>query len=371
MANRAFKYRLYPNKNQQIQFNKTFGCVRFTYNHCLNLQQERYAAGQGYMSKTGMNNYCNRILKDDYPFLKEVDKFALTNAVYHLDAGFQRMFQHRGKHPKFKSKHKSRASYTTNFTNGNIKVLDGRIQLPKIGKVKAVIHRTASEEYALKSATVSMEKDHTYYVSILYEYEEKSISSMNSNAVGLDYKSDGLYKTSNGDTCNMPHYFRKSQPALVKAQRKLKHKVKGSNNWVKQQKKIARVHRHIANQRKDYLHKKSTEIVNQYGIVCVEDLDMKAISNKGFRNGKATMDNGYGMFLNMLEYKLHDRGGKLVKVDKWYPSSQICCQCGSRQVLSLSDRLYCCPVCGMELDRDHNAAINIKEEGLRILRNAS
>lgn len=140
---------------------------------------------------------------------------------------------------------------------------------------------------------------------------------------------------------------------------------------MKQQKKIARVHRHIANQRKDYLHKKSTEIVNQYGIVCVEDLDMKAISNKGFRNGKATMDNGYGMFLNMLEYKLHDRGGKLVKVDKWYPSSQICCQCGSRQVLSLSDRLYCCPVCGMELDRDHNAAINIKEEGLRILRNAS
>ena len=121
MANRAFKYRLYPNKNQQIQFNKTFGCVRFTYNHCLNLQQERYAAGQGYMSKTGMNNYCNRILKDDYPFLKEVDKFALTNAVYHLDAGFQRMFQHRGKHPKFKSTHKSRASYTTNFTNGTSK----------------------------------------------------------------------------------------------------------------------------------------------------------------------------------------------------------------------------------------------------------
>lgn len=142
-----------------------------------------------------------------------------------------------------------------------------------------------------------------------------------------------------------------------------------SNNYIKQLRKINKIHKHISNQRLDNLHKISTEIANQYDIVCVETLDMKAISNKGFGNGKATLDNGYGMFLNMLEYKLADRGKYFVKVDKWYPSSQICSCCGTRQRLSLVDRIYKCD-CGLIINRDHNAAINIKNEGLRILKTA-
>lgn len=369
MANRAYKYRIYPSNEQASLLAKTFGCVRFVYNKCLEEQERLYASGGKYASRTAMNNYCNHTLKNEFPFLREVDKFALTNAIYHLDDGYKRMFRHQGRHPRFKSRRKSRASYTTNWTNGNIKVFDHHIQLPKLGKVKAVIHRPVPEGYILKSATVSMERDGTYYVSVLYAYEADIPLNAGHRAVGLDYKSDGLYVSSDGETCDMPHYYRESQAVLAKAQRKLRHKEKGSRNWEKQQRKIAKIYRHTANQRKDSLHKKSTEIANRYDIVCVEDLNMRAMTNKAFGNGKATLDNGYGMFLNMLEYKLADRGKSFVKVDKWYPSSQVCSCCGKRKKLSLEDRIYQCN-CGLVIDRDYNAAINIKKEGLRRLKSA-
>ncbi len=314
-----------------------------------------------------MNNYCTRELKEKYPFLRDADKFALTNAICHLDKAYKRMFRHEGRHPKFKSKRRSRKSYTTNLSNGNIKVFEAKIQLPKLGRIKAVIHRIAPEEYVLKSATVLMERDGSFYVSVLYEYDEVNNSSMGNEIVGLDYKSDGLFVSSDGECCNMPKYFRQSEPRLAKAQRKLKNKVRGSNNWEKQRRKIAKIHRHIANQRKDFLHKKSTEITNRYDIVCVEDLNLRAMSNKGFGNGKATLDNGYGMFLIMLNYKLRARCKKLVKVDKWYPSSQLCSSCGHRKEMPLSERTYKCPNCGAVIDRDMNAAINILNEGRRFL----
>lgn len=184
------------------------------------------------------------------------------------------------------------------------------------------------------------------------------------NVIGLDYKSDGLYADSNGLVCGSPKYYRKSQKKLAKLQRQLSRKQKGSNNRNKARIKVAKLQKHTSNQRLDFLHKKSTEIANQYDVVCVETLDMKSMSNKGFGNGKATLDNGYGLFLNLLEYKLNDRGKYFIKVDKWYPSSQICCKCGNKHKLLLSDRTYRCE-CGNVLDRDYNAAINILNEGLK------
>ena len=177
---------------------------------------------------------------------------------------------------------------------------------------------------------------------------------------------------SNGNKAMVHKYYRESHKKLAKEQRKLSRKTgyrkkeNKSNNYLKQLRKINSIHRHIANQRLDSLHKKSTEIANQYDIVCIEDLNMKAIGNKGFGNGKATFDNGYGMFISMLEYKLKLRGKYLVRIDKWFPSSQICKCCGSIKKLSLKDRVYRCD-CGYTGDRDHNAAINILNEGLRIL----
>lgn len=368
--NRAYRYRIYPDDKQKEQLEKTFGCCRYVYNAVLDLQKKRYTEGEKYLSKINANNFCNRELKVSNPWLKEVDKFALTNTIFALDTGFQKFFDKAGGYPKFKSKKRSKNSYTTNSTNGNICVNENSVKLPKLGRVKAVIHRNAPKEWILKSATVTKEHDGTYYCSVLYEMETVIVHEAKecngAKVIGLDYKSDGLYMDSEGKVCGSPKYYKRSMEILAKRQRKLKHKKTGSNNYYKQQKKIAKLHRHTANQRKDFLHKESLSIAKTYDIVCVEDLNMRAMSNKSFGNGRATLDNGYGMFINMLEYKLTERGKHLVKVSKWYASSQICSKCGRKQSMGLGVRTYRCE-CGMIMDRDKNAAINIKNEGIRTL----
>ena len=372
MQNRAIVYRLYPNQKQKEQLSKTFGCVRFVYNKILNLQEENHKKGIKHLSKFDANTYCNHELKKKFEWLKEVDKWALTNSIFNLEDSYKRFFAGQGGYPKYKNKHKAKKSYTTNFANGNIKILKNKIQLPKLGKVKASISKLPKDSWKIKSATITENRDGSYQVSILFEYEDLPISYIKQteeNTIGLDYKSSCLYMDSNGNSAEMPHYYKLSQDKLAKKQRKLKNKQIGSKNYSKEQKKISKLHRHISNQRKDYLHKKSTEIANRYSYVCVENLNMKNMSNKGFGNGKSTLDNGYGYFLTLLDYKLKERGGNLIKVDKWFPSSQLCSDCGYQfhQVKHLSIRTWVCPKCGVKHDRDINAAINIKREGIRLL----
>ena len=369
MANKTIEYAIYPNSAQNEQCQKTFGCCRFVYNQMIGVHKDRYEKGEKFMSKISANNYCNEILKNRYPFLREVDKFALSNAIFNLDSAYRRFFNHLSNFPKYKDKHNSKKSYRTCLTGKNIVIGDNYIKLPKLGKVKAVIHRKPNIDWKIKSATVCQNKDGTYYVAILFEYEQgvTNVTVTEDTTLGLDYKSDGLYVDSNGHCCEMPHYFRKSSDKLAKRQYELSKKVFGSKNYNKQKTKIAKIHRHIANQRKDFLHKESIAIAKQYSCVCVENLNMKALSNKGFGNGKATLDNGYGMFLNMLEYKLKEHGGYLVKVEKFYPSSQICHWCGQRNLSlrNLRIREWDCPNCGKtKIDRDWNAALNIKYKGL-------
>ena len=370
MANRAIKYRLYPTTEQSIMFAKTFGCCRKVYNLMLSDKIKSYQNTNSFGKQTPA------MYKADYPYLKEVDSLALANVQLHLQQALKNCFASKHcKFPVFKSAKHSRKSYTTNNQNGTIAIYDNEIKFPKIGKVKAVIHRIPDANWKVKSATISQDSDGKFYASVLFEYNTTitSVSKLSSKAIGMDYKSDGLYMDSNGNKAQMHKYYREGHKKLAKAQRKLSRQVgsrKGeskSNNYIKQQKKLAKIHRHIANQRLDSLHKRSTEIANQYDIVCVETLNMKAMSNKGFGNGKATLDNGYGLFLQMLEYKLSERGKYLVKVDKWYPSSQICSRCGQKKKLGLGDRWYDC-TCGLSIDRDHNSAINILQEGLRLLR---
>ena len=366
MANKAIKYRIYPTTEQEVFFAKTFGCCRKVYNLMLEDKIKSYKESKSFGKQTPA------MYKAEYPFLKEVDSLALANVQLNLEAAFRNCFDKTRKFcngfPRYKSAKRSRRSYTTNNQNGTITVGENFIKLPKIGKVKAKIHRLPLEGWSIKSATVSQDSDRKFYASVLFEFEQAvtPISKID-KVLGLDYKSDGLYMDSEGNTPPNHKYYRQGQEKLAKAQRKLKHMEIGSNNYRKQQQRIAKVHKHIASQRLDNLHKKSTEIANQYDVVCVEDLDMRAMSNKGFGNGKATMDNGYGMFLRMLEYKLSSRGKHYVEVGKWYPSSQLCSCCGRRHKLALSERVYSCE-CGLVIDRDYNAAINIKNEGLRILR---
>lgn len=381
MANRAIKYRIYPTAEQAVFFAKTFGCCRKVYNLMLSDKIESYNTTGKFVSVTPAK------YKKDYPFLKEVDSLALANVQMNLQTAFANCFDKRRKlrngFPKYKSSKHSRKSYTTNcqypkssnkLKRPTIRLEDNKIILPKAGAVKVKLHRQPESDWILKSVTISQDSDGKFYASVLFEYDMDVIpvSKTGTKAVGLDYKSDGLYVDSNGIKADMPKYYRKNSKKLAKEQRRLSRKTGSkknetkSNNYLKQLKKVNKIYRHTTNQRLDYLHKKSTEIANQYDVVCVETLHMKAVANKGFGNGKATLDNGYGLFLEMLRYKLHERGKYLVKVDKWYPSSQLCSNCGSRKKLSLGERIYQCS-CGITIDRDYNAAINIKKEGLRLL----
>lgn len=375
MTNRAIKYRAYPTTEQSIMFAKTFGCCRKVYNLMLSDKIESYKSTGKFVTVTPAK------YKKDYPYLREVDSLALANKQMDLQEAFRNTFSKSRKKkngfPKFKSAKHSRKSYTTNNQKGTVAIIDNKcIKLPKIGKVKAVIHRVPDDSWTIKSATVSQESDGKYYISVLFEFENtvNPYVADKTNAIGLDYASDGLYVDSNGNTGTNHKYYRESHNKLAKAQRKLsrmqgskKHEVK-SNNYIKQLRKVNKIHRHIANQRLDNLHKISTEIANQYDVVCVESLNMKAMSNKGFGNGKATLDNGYGMLLSMLEYKLSDRNKYLIKVDKWFPSSQICHCCGMLhpEMKNLAIRKMTCD-CGLTISRDQNAAINILKEGLRLL----
>ena len=377
--NKAIKYRVYPTTEQSVMFAKTFGCCRKVYNLMLSDKIDGYKATGKFPTVTPAK------YKDEYPYLREVDSLALANKQMDLQAAFRNAFSKSRKKkngfPKFKSAKHSRKSYTTNNQHGTVAIIDNKyIKLPKIGKVKAVIHRIPDDSWNIKSATVSQESDGKYYISILFEFENVAnfYVADKTNAIGLDYASDGLYVDSNGNKGTNHKYYRESHDKLAKAQRRLS-RMQGSrkyedksNNYIKQLRKVNRIHRHIANQRLDNLHKISTEIANRYDVVCVETLNMRSMSNKGFGNGKATLDNGYGLFLSMLEYKLPDRNKHLVKIDRWFPSSQVCHCCGTLhpEMKDLAIRKMICD-CGLSISRDQNAAINILNEGLRLLTEAA
>ena len=375
MANKAIKYRLYPTTEQSVIFTKTFGYCRKVYNLMLSDKIDGYKLTGKFLTVTPAK------YKKDYPYLKEVDSLALANKQIDLQAAFRNRFSKSRKKntgfPKFKSAKHSRKSYTTNNQHGTVAIIDDKyIKLPKIGKVKAVIHRIPDNNWIIKSATVSQESDGKYYISMLFEFDNIVNSDIadKTNAIGLDYASDGLYVDNNGNIGTNHKYYRESHKKLAKVQHRLsrmqgskKHETK-SNNYLKQLRKVNKIHRHIAHQRLDNLHKISTKIANSYDVVCVESLNMKSMSNKSFGNGKSTLDNGYGMFLSMLEYKLYDRNKYFVKVDKWFPSSQICHCCGTLhpEMKNLAIRKIICD-CGLRISRDQNAAINIRNEGLRLL----
>ena len=372
--NKAIKYRAYPTTEQCVLFAKTFGCCRKVYNLMLSDKIDSYKATGKFAPVTPAK------YKKDYPYLKEVDSLALANKQLDLQAAFRNCFSKSCKKkagfPKFKSAKHSRRSYTTNNQKGTVAIVGNSIKLPKVGIVKAVIHRQPDTGWVIKSAAVSQESDGKYYSSVLFEFETPvcTYTADITNAIGLDYASDGLYTDHNGNKGTDHKFYCESHAKLTKEQRRLSRKVgnkKGSEksqNYLKQLRRVNKIHRHIANQRLDNLHKISTGIANQYDVVCVESLNMRSMSNKGFGNGKATLDNGYGLFLNMLEYKLSDRGKYLVKVDKWFPSSQICHNCGAPhpEMKDLSIRVMDCS-CGYHMNRDQNAALNILQEGLRLL----
>ena len=309
------------------------------------------------------------MLKKQYQFLKAVDSISLQQELRHLDMAFQRFFKMKEScYPKFKSKKNHFYSYSTVCINGNIRIEGKKITIPKVGLVKIMQHRTIPKEYTLKSMTIEQTPSGKYFAILLFKYEKQVVEKMVVNTVGLDYASDGLFVDSNGNCCGYPKFFRKSQDKLAFEERKLSRMKKGSKNFEKQRIKVAKIHEKIANQRADFLNKQSLMLAENYDLVGIEDLNMKAMSGS-LKLGKATMDNGWGMFTGMLSYKLSDRGGHLVRVARCFPSSQLCSCCGYQnpEIKDLSVRKWVCPKCGHIHSRDHNAAINIQKEAMRLL----
>lgn len=373
MANKRYKFRIYPNKDQEALIIKTFGCVRFVYNYFLTIKQECYNEHGSSPSAIDCNNICNRQLKNEYEWLREPDKFALTNAIRNLDSAYNSLYKKNNGFPKYKSKKESKQSYSTNnnidkkHPKGSIEVnySNKNIKLPKLGWTKCKFHRQISTYYKIKGATITRENN-KYYVSILTEYEENITQVIPKTAIGLDFSLKNLVVDSEGVITNYPHFYKKSEKKLAKAQRKMDKKENSSNNRIKQKFKLGKIHAHIANQRKDYLHKLSKWYADNYDIICVEDINLLDMSNKhsNIKFGKSISDKGFGMFRTFLQYKLHDRGKLFFKIDKWFPSSKKCSQCGNvKDELDLEVRTYVCEKCGLILDRDINAAINIRTAG--------
>lgn len=304
MDNKALRVRIYPNKTQQKKIDTIINCCRFVRNHMIERNRKAYDRRKEHLNYISMQNLLP-VMKKYLPWLAEADSQALKYACRQVDNAYQRFFKKQCGYPRFSSKRDSVQSYTT--TNAKaIHYGTDRVKIPCVGSVRVRDNRDLPKNCKICYVTVT--RDHgQYFASITYKYEENNnpVFVITENVIGLDYKSDGLYVDSDGNCCDMPHYYRDSLKGIIKEQRQLSRKTgsrkgeKRSGNYMRQQERLFKKARHAANQRKDFLHKQSTAIAKQYDAVCVEDLDMKALANKGFGNGKATLDNGYGMFLSI------------------------------------------------------------------------
>ena len=356
----AYKYRIYPNTEQKIFFAKCFGCVRFFYNKSLSDMNEIYKS-------TGkFKNITPASYKEDYSFLKEVDSLALSNAQLNRNTAFKAFFRGQNKFPKYKSKRNDQ-SYTTNNQKDSVKLSDNSryISIPKCKRIRIKKHRNFIG--TIKSVTISKTCDDKYYISLLVEVDIKPLPKTN-KAIGLDLGVKDLVIDSNGNKYKNHKYLTKSQNKLAKEQRKLSKMVKGSHNRNKQRIKVARLHKHIQNQRNDYLHKLSKSIVDENQVICIESLLIKNMMSDP-KLARNISDASWSRFVSMLLYKASWYGRCVIKIPKDYPSSQLCSECGYKNSITkdLGIRKWTCPECGSIHDRDVNAAKNILSKGIEIL----
>ena len=372
----TYKFRLYPTKDQEILLAKHFGTVRFVYNWALNYDNQQYAQLKkhlGWMSICVSDEYHQ--LKKDNPWMKEVNVQSMTSSISHLDKAFQRFFRHQGGFPKFKSKHDHHQSFEC---PGGVKIdfKHKKIQIPKFIKTKRLDNRLKFvlsrkvKKGKIGTVTVSRNPSGQYFISFIVhtaeQYQKKKKEITKENSLGIDFGLKHFLNFSDGTKIDSHEYFKHALDKLVKEQRKLSKKQKGSKNKEKQRIKVAKVHQKISDQRNDYLHKLTTKLVkeSQFDVFCLEDLNLNGMKKLW---GRKVSDLSYYTFQSMLNYKCIKYGKKMIKIGRFEPSSQICSNCGYQQKMTLDKRIYDCPKCGISLDRDLNAAINIRNFALRTI----
>lgn len=370
--NRGYRFRIYPTKAQEEFINQNIGACRFIYNKMLAERKQYY---EEHKDDEKAHKYkTEKDYKEEFEWLKPMDSSALCNEYMNLQTAYSNFFRNpKVGFPKFKSKHKDRASYTTSNVNSTgIRLIDiTHIKLPKIKSLRIKLHRQFPENSRIKSATIERKPSGKYYISILVEYESQipNIKLDKNKSIGLDYSSHDFYVDSNSNKADYPKYFRMYQNKLAKEQRRLSKMKLHSNNYEKQKLRVARIYEKIVNCRLDFLHKLSTELANKYDIICIEDINLQNIE-QCLKLGKSTADNSFGKFRELLKYKLEYKGKKLIKIGKFEPTSIVCSVCGTYHkdiVNSLSVREWVCPDCATHHDRDVNAAKNILKVGLNQL----
>ena len=370
---KAYKFRIYPNEQQKVLLNKSFGCARFVYNHYLSLSIK-----DGYKSKNiYIKDYVNN-LKSEYPFLTEIDSIVIRQSIFNLDNAYQNFFKTKHGYPKFKSKY-TKNSYTTSavyrnykdkkYCNIELDLIKNQIKLPKIKWIKVRGYRNLDAiNGRIISATISRESNGKYYVSLLYELPElKSKKKSNESIVGIDLGIKKLINLSDGTTYENNKYILKYEKRIKRLQRELSRKVKSSKNYYKCKQKLAIIYSKLKNARSYYLHKITKQITDNYDIVVTERLQTKnMLQNKNL--SKKIIDASFHEIIRQLQYKTKWKGKEIYQIDTYYPSSQTCSVCESidKKYRNLDERIYKCCSCHNELDRDLNASINIMFEGLKL-----
>ena len=369
LRHKSYKFRLYPNKKQIVLFEKTFGCSRFIWNQML-ADKIAYYKETGKTLKNTPAQY-----KRDYPWLKEVDSLALCNVQLNLQKAYKSFFQSGFGFPNFKSKKKMYSqSYQTNNNNNNIVVCDGKVKLPKVGWVKVKAHRKLKG--VIKGATISKTTTGKYYISILCKTNIQPFAETNSN-IGIDLGLSHFAILSSEEKIENPRFLVLASKKLAREQKILSRrgllarqrgmKLIDCSNYQKQRLKVARLHEKIQNQRRDFLHQLSTHLIKNHDRICMEDLSSKNLM-RNHHLARAIGDASWAEFKRMLEYKAEWYGKKIIKVNKWFPSSQICSNCkvnSGKKPLHI--REWTCENCNCHHDRDLNASLNILHEGLTLI----